>query len=627
MNKFEKKVNDIINITLDSINMLKNTNQQEQNVFIPIGILLLKWINDSKYRSHSINYFSYNDLMDIYVSKNINKYLYNVCKVIETNNYELKDVFTKLCFDNIEYIDSYCLNDIVWSYSKIDLSDEDCETNITGPVMDFFLQYLSENFSLYSFITTPAIKKILSELFKLNEYMYIGDIACGTGGILSEIKTLIDKNYKNTKFITLYGQEINYKIALIAKINLLLHGVYKPKIEITDTLREPVLSRDMNKKFDIILSNLPLGLKFNVNQVGNKDEFKYGWKTKNNSEWLFIQRGIEALNSSGKAAFIVSKSTLTRKSEIKIREYILYDDIVEAIISLPNNLYGTKTIPIEILVINKSKIHKNKILFVDASRDYIKKERGRNDLSIENIKKIIKTYHKFEQIEGYSKLVDLCEIKNNRFELDSTYYINNQVDSFKNLKMKKLCEVAEIKRGLQVSKSRISNSEIDSHYYIKISDLNNNTIEFNEKINTLSQRELTSFELRTNDILISARGVLIKTAIYEKDMPPSVFSGNILLIRLNKNYNPYFLKFYFDSKEGQKSLFTIQEGATIKALNPNKLKNISIPDINIEHQNKLAKKIICNENVYKKRICYAQEKYNEEINSINKEIYQYISIY
>lgn len=627
MENYNKPANNIISITLNSINMLKSNAQQEENIFIPIGILLLKWINDSKYRLDWIANFRYDDLMNVHVSKNLNQYLYNTSKCIENDNHVLKDIFTKVCFDNIEYVDSYCLNDIILSYANIDLSDENSEADITGPVIDFFLQYLSENFNLYSLITTPAIKKILSQLFKVNKDMYIGDITCGTGGILSEIKAFIDRYDRNAKFINIYGQEINYKIALIAKINLLLHGVHNPKIKVIDTLKESVINRNISKKFDVILSNLPLGLKWSENQVGYKGEFKYGWQTKNNAEWLFIQRGIEALCDTGKAAFIVSKGTLTRKSEVKIREYILYDDIIEAVISLPNNLYGTKTIPVEILVINKSKIHKNKILFIDASKEYIKKERGRNDLSIEHIERIIKTYHNFEQIEGYSKIVNLSEIKNNRFELDGSYYIHSGVDSFKDFKMKKLGEVAEIKRGLQVSKDRISNNEVDSHYYIRISDLNNNTIEFNEKINKLSQRELTSFELRRNDILISARGVLIKTAIYEKEMPPSVFSGNILLIRLIKNYNPHFLKFYFDSEEGKKLLSSIQEGATIIALNPNKLKDIQIPDIDIEYQDELARRIVYNEKIYKERIRDAQEIYNEEINIINKEIYLEIRRY
>lgn len=631
MNYYKLILNNIIDKTFQSFDLLRAQGQQEETIFLPVGILLLKWISDSKQRLHFKSNFEYKHLLDdikIFNSTLINKTLRNIAMHIERQNEELEGIFTKLCFDNVEYIEFHCLQDIISAYKDIDLSDSHSEKYITGPFIDFFLEYISENLNSYSFITTPSIKQLLSRLFNISEKMIIGDITCGTGGILSQIINECNYYEPNIADINLYGQEINFKIALICKINLLLHGVRFPEINVKDTVKEPVLLKN-NRRFDLILSNLPLGTSWDETQLICRDELNYDLPNKSNAEWVIIQRGIAALNSSGKAAFIVSKGTLTRTTERKIRSQILYDDIIEAVISLPNNLYGTKTIPVEILIINKNKMNKSKILFIDSSKEYIKKERGKNILAANHISKIIETYRDFDEINEYSKIVSLSDIENNNFELDSSYYINNEFENMKNFKMKRLCDVADIKRGLQVPTNRLIeiSEEEPLYYYIKISDLTNNTIEFNTKIKDLSKKELDSFKLQPNDILLSARGVLTKTAIYEEDMPPSVFSGNIMLIRLKKNYNPHFLKFYFESETGKKLLSSIQEGATIVGLNSNKLKNILIPDIEIDIQNELAERIKSNERKYRERMRVAQNIYEENLKIINMEIDSYINEY
>ncbi len=461
--------------------------------------------------------------------------------------------------------------------------------------------------------------------------MNIADITCGTGGILSQIINGCNSKNLDVNTINLYGQEINFKIALIGKVNLLLHGMKNSSIVIKDSLREPILNDNQYiNNVDIILSNLPLGLKWNINEIGYKNDFKYDIPSTMNADWLFIQRGLSALNNCGRAAFIVSKGTLTRKTEMKIREYILKDDFVEAIISLPSNLYGSKTIPIEILIINKNKdiTLKNKVLFIDASKAFYKKERGKNDLKPEHIDKLLAVYHNYTEIDGYSKLVDISMIEKHNFELDSSIYINNSLTDLKNAKMQILSKVADIKRGLQMSKNDIQNnksSDDNSYYYIKISDLNDGKIQFNDKIKNLSASKINSYELKPNDILISARGTLIKLAIYEEHMQPSVFSGNILLIRVKQNYNPYFLKFYLSSPKGRELISSMQGGSTIISLNPNKLKEMLVPDISLEEQNELAERIKSNEKNYKQRILQAKNIYDQNLKTIDEEINYYIN--
>lgn len=635
-------VNDLFNRTIQLLNLLKSQALQEEIYFLPMGILLLKWINDSEER------FKWNissECKKLVTGKfdmhchtdRFREELYTMAAELEHNNHMLKGIFTSLCFYSIDYVDSKYLVNIFMSYSDFEFNDIDSEKNIIGPFIELFLQTLSDESNSYSFITPKSIKELLVRLFRfdIHDNMNIADITCGTGGILTEIANM--HNYMDVDFnrINLYGQEINLKITLICKLNLLLHGITNYKIVMKDSLKEPILNENNYlTSFDIILSNLPLGLKWDVSEIGYRDEFKYGIPSTMSADWLFIQRGISALNTNGRAAFIVTKGTLTRKTESKIREYILQDDLIEAVISLPSNLYISTNISIEILIINKNKKAslKDKVLFIDASNDFYKKERGKNDLKPEHINKIINIYQNCAEIDQFSTIVDISMLQKHNFELDSSLYTNNSFEHLKDSKMKLLSEVADVKRGLQLSKNDISSSndsENNSSYrYIKISDINNDTIEFNEeneKVNSLSDSKIQAYKLKPNDIIISARGTLIKLAIYEQDMPPSVFSGNILLIRVKPNYNPYFLKFYLNSSKGRELISSMQGGSTIVALNPNKLKDMLVPDISLEDQNKLAERIKSNERTYKQRIQQAKNIYDQNLKAIDEEINYYIN--
>lgn len=635
-------VDDLFYSTNELLNLLRSPIPQEELYSLILGILLLKWINDSKERlgwKFSSNY----DYQSIVVRCKQNNFnvkpifeLQDMAKNIENENLIFKDIFTYLCFSNINYFKPEDINIVIMEYGRFDFTDINSEKEITGPFIELLLEKLSNESSSYSFITPKSIKVLLSQLFEIKEKMSVGDISCGTSGISSEV--INQCNYKNLNIhtIKLYGQEINFKIALMGRINLLLHGAINYKIEIKDSLKEPVLNENSYiSDLDIILSNLPLGLKWSIREIGYSNDFKYDISNNipsTNADWVFIQRGLSALNASGKAAFIVSNGTLVRKSEKKIRELILKDDLIEAIISLPRNLYGSKTIPIEILIINKNKdsMLKNKVLFIDASKDFNQKERGKNYLRNKDIDKIINSYHKYIEIDGYSKIVDFSDIEKHNFELNSSLYINGLLD-LKDSNMKLLSEVADIKRGLQVLKGDTDNSknpEINSYCYIKISDINDDTIEFNkstETVKNLSDNKIQSYELRPNDIILSARGTLIKLAIYEDGMPPSVFSSNILLIRVKPNYNPYFLKFYLSTPKGKELISSMQGGSTIVALNPNKLKDMLVPNISIEEQNILAERIKSNEATYKQRIQQAKTIYDQNLKAIDEEINYYIN--
>ena len=628
-------VNKLLEYTNKHYSLLKTQAPQEELHFFPVGVLLMKWICDSKERyewnvsKDTKELFSNNLIYNrFYNEENCNKELYDLAKEFEKSNPILQGILTSLCFTYIDYIKPEHIKEMFINYSEFQFTDEYTEKEVMGPFIELFLQNLNDYFRFGSFVTPKPVKVLLAKLFSSHECMSLADITSGTCSILTEVVKQFNLHGLDINKIRIYGQEINYKVALIGRLNLLLHGVKQPDIEIKDSLREPIsLGRRKTTKFDVILANLPLGIKWDPHEIGYKDEIKYNYPSKMFADWIFVQRGLAALGKMGKAAFILSKGTLTRNTEISVRKNFIMEDLIESVISLPSNLYGSKSMPIEILIINKSKElnKKNKILFIDASKEYYKKERGKNDLSSKHIEEILKTYHNWHEIANYSKVVDVSIIENNSFNLDSSLYLNSREVCFEEGKVKKLKDVAEVKRGLQIQKKEISKLVKDNgtHYYIKISDINDGNIDFNEKIRGLSESKISLYELKPKDIIISARGTLIKTAIYEENMPPSIISGNIMIIRLKKEYNPYFLKFYLDSSKGKELIKDMQGGSTITALNQSKLQELLIPDINKERQDKLAQRINENEANYKSIIEHAKKMYEQNIDIINNEIFNY----
>ena len=243
----------------------------------------------------------------------------------------------------------------------------------------------------------------------------------------------------------------------MAKINLLLHGIFDFDIRLGDTIRDPKLvQNDKLILFDRVIANPP----FNLNNCGYKyadfdyySRFRYGIPPKNRSNFAFIQHILATLKEAGKAGVIVPFGVLFRGGkEGLIRQRIVKDDLIEAVIGLPANLLFGAGIPIAVLIFNRKKVEerKNKILFIDASNQY-EKSHNQNYLPSEGISQIIAFYQSFTNQEGYAKVIALEELAANDYMLNINRYIlpcnleNKEIDI--ETKLTKLDEL-EAKRAL-----------------------------------------------------------------------------------------------------------------------------------------------------------------------------------
>ena len=135
---------------------------------------------------------------------------------------------------------------------------------------------------------------------------------------------------------------------------------------------------------------------------------------------------IASLNSKGRMGTVVPHGVLFRGgAEGKVRTGILNDDLIEAVIGLPQNIFYGTGIPAALLIINKDKSEdrKNKVLFIDASNGFVK-DGNKNKLRDEDIEKIIETFDKFENVEKYAEVVELDTIKENDYNLNISRYVD-----------------------------------------------------------------------------------------------------------------------------------------------------------------------------------------------------------
>ena len=183
----------------------------------------------------------------------------------------------------------------------------------------------------------------------------------------------------------------------------------------------------LEKHFKTIIGNPPFSEKWNADKKLLADErFNGNLAPKTKADYAFVQHMIYQLDNKGIIAVVLPNGVLFRSgAEGKIRQGLAKEDLIEAIIGLPANLFYGTGIPTTIILYNKDKeaARQNKIFFIDASRDF-QEGKNQNVLRDEDVEKIISTFDNYEEIEKYSRIVTLDEIKENDYNLNISRYID-----------------------------------------------------------------------------------------------------------------------------------------------------------------------------------------------------------
>lgn len=355
-------------------------------------------------------------------------------EALEDENPSLQGVLANIDFNDKEKLPDRLLIQLVQHFSKIDLSNGNLsEPDILGRAYEYLIKQFADDAGKKGgeFYTPSQVVKLIVKLIKPEEGMRVCDPTAGSGGMLIQAVDYIKEKGGNPRNITLHGQEKNLNTWAICKMNLLLHGLSDHEIKKGDTIREPKLLDENGELllYDRVIANPPFSLKNWGREEAEADafnRFRFGLPPKNAGDYAFIQHMIATLNDEGKAGVVMPHGVLFRGgAEGKIRQGILEEDLIEAIIGLPSNLFYGTGIPACILIINKNKEEhkKGKVLFIDASNDY-QEGKNQNVLRDEDIQKIVSTYDAWKDVEKYSRVVTLEEIRENDYNLNIARYVD-----------------------------------------------------------------------------------------------------------------------------------------------------------------------------------------------------------
>lgn len=389
------------------------------------------------------------------IGKEINKALH---KIEDHNKTKLEGLFLNLDFNSEAVLGKLeqrnkMIGNLINDFYKIDLTD------VGDDVIGNAYMYMIEKFGSQAgkkageFFTVTSVAKLLAKLAQPKDGFRICDPACGSGNLLllagKEVERQGSKNY------ALYGQESNGSTYQLARMNMFLHGKDSARLEWGDTLNNPALVEDDKlMKFDLTIANPPFSLKKWGAENAENDKYKRfhrGIPPKDKGDYAFVTHMVETAKSkSGRVAVIVPHGVLFRGgAEGKIRQAMLEENIIDAVIGLPAGLFQTTGIPVAILIIDRSREKDGKnekkkdVLFIEASKEF-KSGKAQNILTEENIDKIYNTYAKRKTIEKFSRTVKPAEIKEKDYNLNITRYVDTfeeeeEVDISANLaELKKL---------------------------------------------------------------------------------------------------------------------------------------------------------------------------------------------
>lgn len=311
-----------------------------------------------------------------------------------------------------------------------------CPSRVPEDVIGNTYIYLIERFASNSgkkageFYTPHKVSKLVAKLAAPRPGDRICDPACGSGGLLIEASREVnDRNF------ALFGMEVNGSTWALARMNMFLHRADSARIEWCNTLTGPALvENDRLMKFNIVVANPPFSLdKWGADEA-QSDRFNRFWRgvpPKSKGDWAFISHMVEAaLEKEGRVAVIVPHGVLFRgAAEGRIRRKMIEENLLDAVIGLPGNLFPTTSIPVAILVFDRSRekggIHQNRkdVIFVDAGRDYLP-GKNQNTLAEEHIRQIADTVKARHDVEKYAHVATFDEIKDNEFNLNIPRYVD-----------------------------------------------------------------------------------------------------------------------------------------------------------------------------------------------------------
>ncbi len=334
--------------------------------------------------------------------------------------------------------------DLVRHFSRYPLRNEDFQfSDLLGAAYEFLINMFAESAGKKGgdFYTPRDVIRLMVRILKPRPGLSVYDPTCGSGGMLIISREYVEQSGGDPTNLRLCGQVNDASAWSICKLNMLLHGLPGADIQLEDTLLHP-MHRESGEleRFDRVIANPPFSQNYTRSNMEFPERFRWGWcpTTGKKGDLMFTQHMLAVCKEAGMVTTVMPHGVLFRGgAEKEIRRKFLEQDLIEAIISLPTNLFYGAGIPACILVMrpnltqqspnpNKPTERRGHVLFINADAEYYA-GRAQNYLRPEHVEKIVSTFERYEDVSGYARRVPISEICNsvNDWNLNIRRYVDN----------------------------------------------------------------------------------------------------------------------------------------------------------------------------------------------------------
>ncbi|WP_210467289.1 type I restriction-modification system subunit M [Vibrio crassostreae] len=376
--------------------------------------------------------------------KNVGNFLNEALGGLEQGNSSLQDVLEYIDFNRKigkSAMPDRKLRELITHFNKHRLRNQDFEfPDLLGAAYEYLIGDFADSAGKKGgeFYTPRSVVRLMVRLMKPEQKHKVYDPCCGSGGMLIASKEYIDEQGGDGYLLDCYGQEAAGTVWSIAKMNMLLHGLTTNSLENDDTLERPLHKQDGKlTQFDRILANPPFSISFGtkdtdddgqfIYQPDHPERFRYGQVPlgAKKADLMFVQHMLAVCAEGGRVATVLPHGVLFRGGEERdIRAGIIEDDLLEAVIGLPANLFYGTGIPACIMIFRqqvsegahqvsgKPEHMQGKVLFINADREYFE-GRAQNYLMPEHIERIASVFEAYETNELKQDIPALAAIVSN----------------------------------------------------------------------------------------------------------------------------------------------------------------------------------------------------------------------
>ena len=361
----------------------------------------------------------------------------------EANKAKLEGVFRNIDFNSESNLGktkdrNRRLENVLGDFAKLDLGPSRVSEDVIGDTYIYLIERFASDAGKKAgeFYTPKQVSRLLARLAAPKPGDRICDPTCGAGGLLIEAGALVMQ--QGSRDYALFGQEVNGSTWALARMNMFLHGKDSARIEWGDTLNSPALiEADRLMRFNVVVANPPFSLDKWADKEIESDRYSRFWRglpPKSKGDYAFITHMIEtALPQEGRIAVVVPHGVLFRGgAEGRIRRSLIEENLLDAVIGLPGNLFPTTTIPVAILVFDRAREKGGAreacrdVLFIDAS-DEFQSGKNQNSLLDKHLSDVLAAYQARLLVDKYAHVASLQELADNDFNLNIARY----VDTFK----------------------------------------------------------------------------------------------------------------------------------------------------------------------------------------------------